>query len=471
MTCSYVDSAGTRCARDPHPTGFNHRCVFHTARDSRFATSAQDYKAQLMGLINAKDGLWRGFIFPGEIQLINQEMEMDVDARESSFKGLSLIGVKFKGFADFSNSTFDGDVVIDGGTFDSVANFHDCDFLGTFRTSAICERDGCFNGCKFAGPASFAGQIKGNALFTGADFRSSVSFIGSPHITVWLRKFTSEPVAWLSFLHTSTLDALTHWIPELKGYVFKKTSPTAKDIPANPLFGRDFEFVDVNIEKPQFSRFRSVDLARASFIGTDLRGVRFYDVYWASIGLSPRAGVHDEVRMIEGNLRGISWNTVESVYRNIRLSLERQHDYMTANDFYVGEMEARRKQRPPLARNLLSVEFIYKFASNYGISPVRAALVLLLIVVIHSLLTCRLLVEPVTNISTAYGGSMFEAVSYSFDYTVGYIAHSFNVLLFRDVAEQVRRTSQLWVDLLFHVLSIVQTALFVFAIRARIKRF
>lgn len=72
---------------------------------------------------------------------------------------------------------------------------------------------------------------------------------------------------------------------------------------------------------------------------------------------------------------------VRRLYLELKRNFEDKKDWNTAGDFHYGEMECRRKKKEtPLGRWFFSLEALYFWASGYGERPLRAFVVLLLLI-------------------------------------------------------------------------------------------
>lgn len=153
------------------------------------------------------------------------------------------------------------------------------------------------------------------------------------------------------------------------------------------LFEGQVSLDEMTFSEPKEVVFKGVNLQSATFRGTDLRGVTFIGNNWYQPELK-RNGLIEDLR-----LRGINnyydkkdpLPDLENIYRNIRFSLEANKDFSLANDFFIGEMDAKRNQLPILKRQLFSVLALYRLISNYGTSPIRCSALFLALVVCHTL--------------------------------------------------------------------------------------
>ena len=207
-----------------------------------------------------------------------------------------------------------------------------------------------------------------------------------------------------------------------------------------------------------------VDLFRAHLIGTDMRGVHFYDVDWHQEKLG-RRGLQDEVLVKNSwdrNDRDYLYPRVEAEYRNIRVALEDNKDYSTATDFYVGEMETRRQRMGFFRKYLFSVEAVYRHSSIYGSSIWRAVSIMIVLIVLHSFLMTRLLANiPVEKLLRFQIIDSFWLV----------LTNSLKVLTLQRSGPFIEIGGwQTTLDAVFQVIGPIQIALIILAMRARIKR-
>ena len=178
---------------------------------------------------------------------------------------------------------------------------------------------------------------------------------------------------------------------------------------------------------------------------------------------------------------------IENTYRNIRYSLEENKDFGLANDFFVGEMEAKRRQLKWWRRWLLSVPAVYKIFSNYGTSPLRVLLWLSLLTFLnayhlwdYSIYANESLIEMNTSevdVSSSLNG--FEALMNSIKINVegirGVLTYSIQTLTLQkdklEIFDNLPKNSPVYlINTLCAVIGPIIIALFAVSIRTRIKR-
>jgi uncharacterized protein YjbI with pentapeptide repeats len=227
------------------------------------------------------------------------------------------------------------------------------------------------------------------------------------------------------------------------------------------VFENEGQLQDVVFLKPDQTTFSLVDLSRVYFRGTNLRGVRFIGVNWWQPRLN-RNGLYDELFIRyskDGPFRYQYLPALEETCRNARVALEDNRSFNTASDFYVAEMEAARAQLRLLARNIFSVNALYRFSSLYGTNVGIAIRVLFLFFLLHLVGSIQLTYRDAHDLS-------IEVVS-------GSALRSLQVLVQQNLDTRLSpdvTTPQLWLDAIFRVVGLVQAAMVALAFRSRIKR-
>jgi hypothetical protein len=398
---------------------------------------------------NARFGGWANFI--------SATFSASANFRDARFSGEAILFfATFSGTASFGDATFDGTANLAGATFNGEASFGSATFGG--------KAD--FNHATFSGPAHFPSttfsgaacfldtKFKGAANFRFATFGGEADFSNAEfNEPAYMLQTTAE--ALLDFTHARLRNRL----------LFDGASFGA----AARVLLWDIDFVhgtsDVKMEeghqKGQIIEpagqvvFRDIaeGMNRVSFLHTDILTdrllVRFANVKWnidpeqfifdarfafcrdstrwpEATGL-PRNEIASLVPMFHAEQLGPSDETleqreqraakmladcvplvmqdVERIAREIRLSYEKYGHYGDAGDFYIAEMDFRRKRTPWLRLRfpeltaerrwwrrgwkrftgfLSSLGYraaleLYRLTSHYGESPTSAAFVLVVI--------------------------------------------------------------------------------------------
>src|SRR5574341_50841 len=319
-------------------------CIFHRPRSSPSKLNARDFVLKLLEQYHRnKNGNWSGFEFPEGIRFETLVFDYELNLKYAKFNGVTFINVHFKSLVDFSYCTLGGEVTLDC-TFDDMARF---------------------DGCEFEKQVLIRGRFNSSVSFRNSTFHDAVTFLGGDDIG-------------------------------LSGNV----------VYDRKLFYGDVSMSNVIFFQPNRTRFLSVDLSKTHFTGTDVKGVYFYNITWYRNTFGRRS-LYDEFHSNSFNPAPFPLETVfrefkkfykvmlppwlfsflfqyrkfnqssidyyqkllprlEGQYRNFRSALEDSKDYVTAKDFYVGEMDKRRMQMGFFRKHLFSVEAIYNALSLYG---------------------------------------------------------------------------------------------------------
>lgn len=484
-SCIYKTSDGKLCGRAT--SGSHSYCALHDGCESEPSNS--DFEQKFAELLNARNGDWRGFVFPRGVKLPKQ-LDFPIDARGSQFNALDLERVVFKGAVDFTGAVFNNGTAFRSVFFEDTVAFERCRFNGPVDFLNVqCRNSASFLRADFTGRSILRVNFQGIANFNQVIFRDGVSFSGWRNVTGRVSAATSVMVGASAMIATGrkptflerirmVMAAIRYWTStkweELKRHVIR----TAKHIQshyksilrhfakADPdsqifrMFETEGQLQDAVFLKPDQTTFSQVDLSHVYFRGTNLRGVRFLGVVWWQPKLK-RNGLHDElfIRLSkDGPFRHQHLPVLEETCRNARVALEENRSFGIASDFYVGEMEAARAQLNFLKRHLFSVLALYRFVSNYGTNVGASLRVLALLYALHFSLTLDTQFE-------ASAGLSVEKISVV-------ALHSFKVLVQQapDTFVSAGLNFQNWLDAAFRVFGLIQVAMVALAFRSRIKR-
>jgi hypothetical protein len=133
---------------------------------------------------------------------------------------------------------------------------------------------------------------------------------------------------------------------------------------------------------------RETDKLRIQFLDTDVESIDLANVNWYRE--RARLVLQDEIDLREQHKKGLlrptlPYERVAIVYRSLKRNFERGHDFGNAEDCSSGIMEMKRLD-PAEAWIYRRVLGLYRFASFYGTSFLRAFLVLLGIPLVAGLL-------------------------------------------------------------------------------------
>jgi hypothetical protein len=280
-----------------------------------------------------------------------------------------------------------------------------------------------FDKCVFKQRALFRGVFHGPALFNWAVFHDAVEFRGG-------------------WIHT--------------GVIGTADSPE-RPVPPRYVFNGDVHLEAIDFRRPDRVQFRMVDLSQALTMDTDFRKTRFDEIKWCTF--ESRKGLYVERWANPSGGPSRLDAMIEGSYRNIRAALEESRDFQSATDFYIGEMEARRRQLSTLQRKFFSIEWMYWIASSYGGNPMRAFVVLFGLLTFYGILTA----VPLGKVCLY----PLQACELSADP----VLRALSLVEISKAAEGTDLTGW-WkvVAIVFRVLVVIQVALLGLALRSRIKR-
>ncbi len=428
------------CARDPYSDGL---CKFHLPVDHKKALTRDDYDALLIKEIeeaveNEKGFYelhWHGFNFPKNhvlFDIVKYEVVRDrlakswINIEESNIQRI-LIGVYNFRTLILSRATIHADTTIGVTGIDNIS-MGNAKFLGKFhcasKTKTFDARGAIFNG-----EFTFGSTIYELARFNGCRFHNSCHFYG------------------------------------IDGLLFgDKTDNNFKVV----------GFDNVIFGKPTQTLFQDVDLRKASFNAVSLVGVRFNntDFYQQELG---RNGICNEVKELQrrvGTTR--KWFTrtkpdnnslkhnrnLIHEYRQLRMAMENNKDYVKAHEFYVGEMEARQR------REWSFILKLYRISSYYGTNYKKALRYLALLFIVHFILT--IILSTHWQVQKLFSG---PDVAAAWNRLADIAMHSLStgtlqrIGLLKDLSGW-----QNLIDISFRLLIPIQTAMFVLALRNKTKR-
>lgn len=484
-SCIYKTSDGRLCGRTI--SGSRSYCSLHDGCESE--PSNPDFEETFAALLDAKNGDWRGFVFPRGVKLPKQ-LDFPIDARGCQFNALDLDGVVFKGTVDFTEAVFNNGAAFRSVFFEDTVAFERCRFNGPVDFLNVrCRKSASFLRADFTGRSILRVNFQGSANFNQVIFRDGVSFSGWRNVSLQVGSAFSVCMAGSATITTGRkptvferirkiMVAIRSWASdrwkELKQQVigaakqlqsryrnflrqFAKADPNSKIF---RMFETEGQLQDVVFLKPDQTTFSQVDLSHVYFRGTNLRGVRFLGVVWWQPKLK-RNGLYDElfIRLSkDGPFRHQNLPVLEETCRNARVAMEENRSFGIASDFYVGEMEAARTQLSFLKRHLFSVVALYHFVSNYGTNVWSSLRVLALLYALHFSLT-------LDTQSVASAALSVDAISVT-------ALHSFKVLMQQSPStfNSVGLNFQEWLDAAFRVFGLIQVAMVALAFRSRIKR-
>lgn len=432
-----------------------------------------------------QDADFDGAIFACPVSFLDAHFERKTRFHHAIFEKEAIFSAaRFDEEVNFESATFKDKSYFDGVTFSQQARLHRVTFNQDARFGfATFMQDATFFMAKFVQVADFRGaKFNRNAIFSGTPFSSYANFEDAT--------FSQKAnFSWASFIRGARfLSAIFSQAAVFYRTVFglradagaAVTPPALDSSPAIADFSwARFEqpglvqFLQVNKESPQ--------RLQARFFNCNIEGLQFVDVNWYKEG--GRLVLQDELDITQpfppqeqGQKQAEEHKTkpegpyevVATVYRQLVNNFEKVRAYDLAEDCSIGAMEMRRLD-PAQPWFLRFVVTLYRWASNYGSSYVRAVSVLGILLLGFGLLFAL----PWAGIE-ARGTSTGESPSPALEIakTLGRgLFHSLEVATFQ---RETLLTTTTWFGRLLAILQNVlvpaQLALLLLALRRRFRR-
>ena len=337
-------------------------CIFHLpGKDD--AEESEFFGQLLEGWKRAQDDPdtfeidFQGFIFPS---------------------GTSLFGGEcFKKDVNFSRAVFGGEVWFDETKFLCSVRFDAVAFRGGTSFVGATFRDAWFNGATFSAATRFTdAQFGGEADFAQAKFAGNTDFVGAKFngLTSFDRAvFVNVMFRFTDFLGELRIGALFNGLAIFHATVFQRHTTRPDELSELRGTGRInvtvFDGARVGPEgEVRFIQPEGYGIGLVSFLNADLERFNFQDVEWGTY--RGRRAIIEEILMGEdGAFKLVSAEQVRQTYARLRRNQERALRYAEAGDFFVGEMEMRRKSLKVRGwHGLLERSLLWAFSglSNYG---------------------------------------------------------------------------------------------------------
>ncbi len=437
--------------------------------------------------------------------------------------------LEFKYRIDFPHAKFKDDTEFKKLKFNSYTNFYNAEFYGkTSFFEVEFKKETVFDYSKFLRDVSFSEvNIYGNAAFTGAYFNKHTDFTKvnfyrkvdfrkvnfRENVNFFLINFHKE----VSFRKTNFLDSIKFLIVNFKGFAdfwkvdFYKSAKflnvrfhsivrfdwTFKLEHFCPEFGlfyvwvekdsyieiinlkteklildninnttENFIFWDCTIEETLEIRnsllnkmkFVNLDLSKAQNIyieGSDVAEVKFVNTNWGEI--SERRICKELFEKNPGKAR--------EVYRQLKLALDNQKDYINANRFYSLEMKAYEKvlgNKSCIKAFQDKLVFkIHKSASDFGQSWIRPLVWIILISISFALIKYLHKEEIPYRYLPDWAGSILNSIAK----LLNEFAKAFLIIPGKDKIQGIE-----FISLIIYILLAFFTYQFIVAVRRKVRR-
>jgi uncharacterized protein YjbI with pentapeptide repeats len=364
-----------------------------------------------------------GFVFPratGSITFAGSEFAKRVDFTNATFQGpADFSKFRFRKGAEFRRVIFEQDALFHESIFDESAHFGYSVFRGegefvdaTFQrhvdfTGVNFEKGAIFMDTKFREQANFRQFIvKNHCSFKSASFDDSADFsaaVLAGGCSFYRTTFNNAYFKRTVFLGNAWLGARFNGIAEFERTLFQrdpldlddldtlarasdlhKVSITSFESAIVPESG-EVRFVQPIEHKP-WNNNESVTvnwgINRVSFLNADVERFNFQDVEWGR-HKGRRIMIEELVMGKRGVLGGtvksenITADQVRQAYARVRKNQEAAMRYAEAGDFFIGEMEMRRRSLRERGRHQAMerlVLWLFSNLANYGESIARPIL-------------------------------------------------------------------------------------------------
>ena len=406
--------------------GSDKYCIFHDpSPDKDVDLFKEKLEEQMQTGTEYHD--FRGCYFPENWDFSGQEFK-DADFEKATFQGdASFWGATFQN-ADFRGVTFQSNANFRGVTFKDIAGFekatfHNADFRGvTFKDAdfekaafwyadfrGVTFKDANFRGVTFkdiAGfsrcffkVATFSRATFHNADFRGVTFKDIAGFIRATFHNADFRGVTFKDIADFSEAFFKDADFEKATFQSTAGFsraTFQSTAGFSRATFQNADFSEAFfqnaDFSEIRIKESFEFNLREVsglldfrgakfffsgsitfDLENTLFHRAHLQNTAFVDCTWPNDYI-----IYEEKHMNDKDI-DLSFNQLETIYRDLKQTIQNHGDYTTAGEFYYREMEMRRKGATMKNRIWLTV---YRALAGYGEKPgwvVRNSLIIILL--------------------------------------------------------------------------------------------
>ena len=376
---------------------------------------------------------------------------------ESRFRIASFLRSRFEKEALFSSATF-----IEEADFRysmiQTAPFNNVDFQGKASFNMAEFRTSYFNDAFFSGEEkiTFVSTNFGIASFIHCKFLSDTDIINSSFQSVIFDYSVFCGTAhftycnfgdYASYVETEFQQKADFKLAKFQTAYFIKTK-----------FKQLAGFTFAIFRKAEEVIFEIEDMSNISFANTDISRIRFSEN--AAWGKDGRFKLAYEDEALSNPKRAVLGN-IKALYRNLRENYEYRLRYDEAGEFFIREMELKRKYRETdtgvkkndwFARNF-SLTGIYRLAS-YG-EKFRMPIILSIMVLSASILFWLADFHTINRLSLTYGG---------LTYVGNATERSITSFL------QLRNEHLLWQDYIIKALGILSLGLFAIPLRRKFER-
>ena len=419
--------------------------------------------------------IFKDAVFKGTANFSNSEFQKNANFFQVTFNKLAFFSHAIcKDNADFTSSRFDGRSNFESALFNSSTFYADVVFGGAVSFSkAHFEGIAAFENAIFQEKTDFSNVIfKKMANFESATFNGPTFFFGG----------TFKEHATLKGLNIKS--RLRFEKANLKFTSFLDTDVRMMDFVNcewNKRYGRDFLYDELvhfyDASQMKLKSMESVVLKEGFEVYIEPIWVTFridkliqrFDSSWSDIWKHEWQGFLKDIFAFR---RSEHINKVEMLYRYLKQKYKEEHNEQLTSNWHYGEKEMYRKSS--LLRRYVPITFsnLYWATSGYGERPVRAGIILLLLIVAFSFFLALGGLLPLIG-SSVYNLVAINDISdiLKRDKLGLLILNTLQYVTFQK--EPFFEPASLiggWLKLIAQILIPVQAAFFVFALRNRYRR-
>ncbi len=353
-----------------------------------------------------------------------------------------------------------------------------CDLSGTIfegdisfqfnKVPKISFKEATFNGMTdFAGVHFSKGvsfnrvNFKGKTHFLGAQFSGKINFVKTTFFEeINFNKVTFSKTPYFTRA-TFNRDVNFIWSEFSSGVYFFRATFCAETYFRGMTFKKEGSIVFLNIKEG--IKLEGVNLEKVSFIGTDLRKIDFINCKWPK-EKNGRHILYDEIKIFRNkNGKDIS-NKIEKVeilYRQLKQKYKAEHNEFKVSNWHYGEKEMQRKRSTWKGFSFYLLH-LYRLSSGYGERPVRAGIVLFLLIIVISAFL------GLTGIKSIDDNSIIEIKKWSDILNMDYLKATIEYATFE--SKPIFIPENWFLKIAAKLLIPLQAALFALALRNRFRR-
>ena len=445
-------------------------CVFHAPQGSKGIT-LREFNGLIFTAINSTRETKEtcnlsGTIFEGDISFSQYGKDNpmpSVSFSDATFSGAAEFSrVHFADYVDFRNVHFSGKSIFDKTQFRKNAFFDNAKFKeDTFFNDAGFDQIVEFNKTQFSKDAYFSGtQFLAKASFLYSIFNGMANF----HITQFHGR--------TEFVNAQFNRGAKFFLTEFEGLVYFSGAHFNGEV----YFHESIFFHCADLQRLIINNkihIEAVDLSKTSFLGTDLRKIDFINCTWNKEIKSKV--LYDENMLTEKNNK-ISSNKedcrkVATLYRMLKQKSKEDHNESEVSEWHYREKEVQRKGRLLNNRFMLILSYLYWLSSGYGERAGKAALILLIIIVLLSLSFVLSGLTPVDE-AGIHGITSIKGLTGLCNFNNLWMlpVNTFQYALFRAPYFKPASIFGEYLKLFTQIVVPIQIALFALAVRNRFRR-